>query len=152
MTTLMKKTLMTLVMTGVMTGGLAQSREKDDGQELIVKFFELYKTKGYDAAVRYSWSTNKWIPASPDDMSKIILSLGKVVDNMGEFLGQEELKSKKVGSRFRIVSYLVYYQRDPVRFTFELYRNNQSWEISDFVFDTQFEQEIEESMKLDGRN
>jgi hypothetical protein len=71
---------------------------------------------------------------------------------MGEFIGQEELKSKKVGGRFRIVSYLVYYQRDPVRFTFELYKNNQGWEISDFVFDTQFEQEIEDAMKLNNGN
>ena len=148
----MKKTIMTLILAAMMTSGLAQTKEEDDGQALIMRFFELYKTKGYDAAVRYSWSTNRWIPHSPDEMNKIILSLGKQVDPMGEFLGQEELKSKKIGSRFRIVSYLVYYQRDPVRFTFELYRNNQGWEITDFVFDTQFEQEIEESMKLDVRN
>lgn len=148
----MNKTLMTLVLAAMVSGGLAQTRDQDDGQELITKFFDLYKTRGYDAAVRYCWSTNKWIPSSPDDMNKIILSLGKQVDQMGDYLGQEELKSKKVGSRFRIVSYLVYYQRDPVRFTFELYRNNQNWEITDFVFDTRFEQEIEESIMLDGRN
>ncbi len=145
----MKKSLFTIMLLGSLT---AVAQTKDDGQELIKTFFDLYKTKGYEAAVRYSWSTNKWIPTAPEEMNNIILALGKEVDQMGDFIGQEELKSKKVGSRFRIVSYLVYYQRDPIRFTFELYKNNTGWEISDFVFDTQFEEEIEISIKLTDSN
>jgi hypothetical protein len=146
--TIMKKSLLTLLFGTMMTVVIAQTKDAGDGQELIKQFFDLYKTKGYEAAVKYAWSTNSWIPASPDDMNTIILNLGKQVNQMGEFIGQEELRSKKAGSRFRIVSYLVYYQRDPIRFTFELYRNNNGWEITDFVFDTRFEEELEESIKL----
>lgn len=146
----MKKAFSTIVLSALMATGLAQT--KDDGQELIKTFFNLYKTKGYEAAVRYSWSTNKWIPAAPKDMNAIILSLGNQVDQMGEFLGQEELKTKKLGSRFRIVSYLVYYQRDPIRFTFELYKNDKGWEFTNFEYDTLFEEEIEDAMRLNAPN
>jgi hypothetical protein len=127
---------------------LSFAQTKDDGQELINRFFELYKNEGYESALKYTLSTNKWIHAKGDEMDNLIVQLEKEVKVMGEYLGYEAIKSKRVGKRFRIVNYLVYYQRDPVRFTFELYKNNLGWEISNFVFDFKFDEEVEESMKL----
>jgi hypothetical protein len=71
---------------------------------------------------------------------------------MGDYIGQEKLRDKQVSSRFRVVSYLVYYERDPVRFTFSLYRNSQGWEVSNFQFDSDFEDEAEASLKLTAGN
>lgn len=150
----MKRNLLTLVLALIATCSMAQTKEDpapvkdDDGQDLIDTFFDLYKNRGYEVALKYSWSTNKWIPATGDAMNNIAVRLGKQVASMGEFIGQEQLKSRKVGSRFRIASYLVYYQRDPMRFTFELYKNNDGWEITDVEFDTKFDEEVEESMRL----
>jgi ABC-type transporter MlaC component len=130
----------------------AQAQTKDDGQELIDNFFDYYKNKGYANALKYALSTNKWIKPEGNEMDNIIISLSKQVDVMGELIGFEELKTKALGSRFRIASYLVYYQRDPIRFTFELYKNNLGWEISSVEFDTAFDEELEESMKLTAHN
>ena len=142
----MKKYILTLLLA--FGGSLAMAQGKDDGQELINTFFDLYKNKGYEIALKYTLSTNKWIQPRGDEMNNLIIQLSKEVNVMGEFLGQEEIKSKRIGSRFRIASYLAYYQRDPVRFTFELYKNNMGWEISNFTFDFKFDEEVEESMKL----
>ena len=149
---------MTLVLALITVCSLAQVKEdqaqvkEDDGQELIDTFFEMYKNRGYEVALKYSWSTNKWIPATPDAMDNIAMRLGKQVANMGQFIDYEQLKSRRVGSRYRIVSYLVYYQRDPMRFTFELYKNNDGWEFTDVEFDMMFDEELEESMKLTNWN
>jgi hypothetical protein len=142
----MKKCILTLLLT--IAGLISSAQETDDGQDLIDTFFNYYKTRGYEMAIRYSWSTNKWIPVNGDAITNIVVQLEKKVSVMGEFIGQELLKSKSVGSRYRMVSYLVYYQRDPIRFTFTLYKNNNGWEISNFEFDTKFEEEVEASMKL----
>lgn len=132
----------------VLTTPLSFGQSKDDGQELIDTFFDYYKKKSPEIAFKYALSTNKWIEIQGDEMTNIILKLSKEVNVMGEFLGYEEIKSRKVGSRFRIASYLVYYMRDPIRFTFELYKTTAGWEISQVDFDTNFDEELEESMKL----
>ena len=131
---------------------IAVAQSKDDGQELIDTFFDYYKNKGYATALKYSLSTNKWIKPNGTEMDNIILALSKQVDVMGDYLGYEEIKSKSLGSRFRIASYLVYYVHDPIRFTFELYKTSTGWEISSVDFDTRFDEELEESMKLHTHN
>ena len=130
----------------------AQTKEtKDDGQELIDRFFDLFKGKGYEYALKYAFETNKWINSEGNEMLNISIKLGKNITALGEYIGFEEIKSKSVGSRFRIVSYFVYYQREPLRFTFELYKNNNGWEIWDFQFDSNYDTELEESMRLSTR-
>ncbi len=126
----------------------SRAQSKDDGQELIDTFFDYYKTKGYATALKYSFSTNKWIKSNGTEMDNIILALSKQVDVMGDYIGYEEIRSKTIGSRYRITSYLVYYVHDPVRFTFELYKTSSDWEISNFEFDTSFDEELKESIKL----
>ncbi len=125
-----------------------QTTPSDDGQELLDTFFDLYKNKGYVVALKYTMSTNKWIPPAGVEMDNIIVKLEKEIKNMGDYQGFEELRRKTLGSRLVYVSYLVYYQRDPVRFTFALYKNGTSWEISDFQYDFTFDKEVAESMKL----
>jgi hypothetical protein len=146
----MKRYILIMSFMLICTFSMAQS--KDNGQELIDTFFDYYKTKGYAAALKYSLSTNKWIKSDGTEMDNIILALSKQVDVMGEYLGHEEIRSKTLGSRYRITSYLVYYVHDPVRFTFELYKTSTGWEISNFEFDTSFDEELEESMKLNSFN
>ncbi|CAN5122191.1 hypothetical protein BH09BAC3_BH09BAC3_29900 [soil metagenome] len=134
------------------TTSTVQTTSSDNGQELLDRFFDLYKNKGYDMALKYALITNKWISPTGNEMDNIIIKLEKEIKNMGDYLGYEELKSNKIGSRYRIVSYLVYYQRDPVRFTFALYKSGDGWEITDCQYDFKFDKEIEESIKLIGAN
>lgn len=140
------KTLMMCML--VMASVLSFGQEKDDGQELIDTFFDYYKNRGPETALKYAFKTNKWIELEGDEMDNVIVKLIKEINVMGDYMGHEELKSKRVGSRIRMVSYLVYYLRDPIRFTIGLYKTNTGWEISHLDFDTKFDEELEESMKL----
>ena len=155
----MKKYISILLLTTIVAGAYSQptsstvqTASSDDGQELIDRFFDLYKNKGYDVALKYTLQTNKWISPHGNEMDNLIIKLEKEIRNMGEYLGYEELKSKKITSRYRIISYLAYYQRDPVRFTFALYKSGDGWEITDFTYDFKFDEEVEESIKLKDSN
>jgi hypothetical protein len=142
----MKTYHLILLLIVATTSSFAQA--KDDGQELLDTFFDLYKNKGYEVALKYPLSTNKWIEPSGGEMDNIIVKLEKEIKTMGEYIGYEQIKTKTLGTRLRYVSYLVYYQRDPIRFTFALYKSGDTWEITDFQYDVKFDKEIEEAMKL----
>lgn len=129
----------------------AQSQDKNDGQELIDNFFTYYKQRGPEIALKYAFSTNKWIEPNGDELVGLSNRLFKQVEKMGDYLGQEEIRSVKVGSRLRFATFLVYYERDPLRFILELYRTNTGWEITHVEFDTKFDEEIEESMRFNGK-
>lgn len=141
----MKKVIVSVF---VLAASVSFAQTKDDGQELINKFFDLYKNKGYEYALKYAFETNKWINAQGDEMIAVSAKLGKQVSVLGDYLGNEQLKSISVGSRFRIVSYFAYYQREPLRFTFELYKNGTAWEILDFQFDADYDAEIMDAMRF----
>jgi hypothetical protein len=142
----MKHLKITLAILTITTLSFGQS--KDDGQQIIDKFFEIYTTKGHEPALKYAFGTNKWMDSKSESITNVILELDKNVKLIGNYIGQEQIKSKLVGSRFRIASYFVYYDRQPLRFTFELYKNKEGWIIWNFQFDSNYDDEIEEAMKL----
>ena len=45
-------------------------------------------------------------------------------------------------------SYLVKYDRQPIRFTFQFYKPNKEWRIHSFKYDGNIDDEIEEAAKL----
>jgi hypothetical protein len=127
-----------------------QSQKQDEGgQPILDKFFELYK-QSPESALKYIFGTNKWM--AEENTTEVMTQLQSNIDMLGGYIDYELLKSRKVGSRFRIVSYFVYYDRQPLRLTFELYRNNEGWTVWNFKYDSSFDDEIEESMKFTERN
>jgi hypothetical protein len=126
---------------------------KDDGQLIINKFFQVYKEKGAETAIKYAYGTNKWMDSTlTTKVNDMIVKLTQSVNLVGKFIGQEEIESRKVGSRFRVTSYFVYYQRQPIRFTFKLYKDGEDWSLFSFLFDTHYDDEIAEGIKLSVRN
>ena len=142
----MKKLLCVLLLTVVSTQAFPQG--KAEGQEIIDKFFDLYIHQGSEPAINYGFGTNTWMDLKSDDIKNLIYELDKNINLIGKYLSHEQMQSKTVGSRFRIVSYFVYYDRKPMRFTFQLYKNSQGWALWNFQFDSNWDDEVEEAMKL----
>lgn len=119
------------------------AQKQDDGQELIEKFFENYKTNGPNEAMLYALSTNKWL-ADSDYVVRYspFHKLGKITSHLGKFMGTEMISSKMVSSRVTIAHYMVYYEQQPLLFTFELYNHDGNWEFAD----VQYEQKAERKM------
>ncbi len=125
-----------MIWTLVLFPVLVFAQKQDDGQELIEKFFEHYSMNGPNEAMMYALTTNKWL-ADADDIARYspFHKLGKLTSHLGNYMGMEAMNEKMIGERVRIVNYIVYYEKQPLLFTFELYNHDGNWEFADVQYE-----------------
>lgn len=115
---------------------------------LINDFFKTYQIDRVKA-IDDLYKTNPWSTKITDG----ILSLKKEVmsydnDYMGKYYGHELLIFKKVADTYALVSHVVKYDRQPMRFTFQFYKPSDKWRLYSFNIDSNLDDEVEESSKL----
>lgn len=134
-----------LLLTGI-TGHSQASPE-----ELISNFFEVYAYNS-DKAIDNLYATNKYTA----EISDAISSLKKTVRNypveLGKFYGYELVTSKKLTDRFKLFSYFMRYDRQPVKITFEFYNPNDRWILYSLNFVSDFDEDLENAAKFDLQN
>lgn len=117
-----------------------------DNEVITKKFFETFKT---DPGKAYNdlFVDNKWMKDKKTDLEAIRLKLIDFFSGLGQYYGYEPITEKSAGESYVLKSYLIKYERQPVRFTFLLYRPNKTWQIQNFSYDTNIEDEVEEAAK-----
>ena len=121
---------------------------QDTPEKLIDQFFETYTSSGPREALTELYQTNKWMERNKDDLEKVKSQLEGLVNIVGDYYGKEFILKKELGESFVLISYLVKYDRQPVRFTFEFYKPNDTWRVFSFSYDDNFDDEVEEAAKL----
>lgn len=117
-------------------------------QDLIDKFFTTYE-KDAGKAVKELYETNKWTERAKDDIDKIIGTVNSFTENyMGKYYGYEIITKKKFAESFELYSYLVKYDRQPIRFIFKFYKPNDKWVLFSYALDDRLDDEIQETAKL----
>jgi hypothetical protein len=125
--------------------GIAQNTPK----EIAEYFFKDYKANGASAALDDLYSTNKWMSRATDAISNLKSQLeGLNEDYVGKYYGYELITEKHLAGSYVLLSYLVKYDRQPIRFIFQFYKPNDKWVIYSFQFDGNIDDEIVESAKL----
>ncbi|SOE20114.1 hypothetical protein SAMN06298216_0613 [Spirosomataceae bacterium TFI 002] len=125
--------------------GFAQKSPND----LVKKFFKEYENDGPSMAIDNLYKTNKWMSRSTDAIAKLKSSMeGLNEDFVGKFYGYELIVEKKLTDSFLLQSYLVKFDRQPIRYTFQFYKPNDEWMIFGLKYDGNLDDEIEESAKL----
>ncbi|MFK7806740.1 MAG: hypothetical protein AB8F74_02965 [Saprospiraceae bacterium] len=118
---------------------------------LIDQFFKTYVEQGITPALESLYATNKWVGRNSDMViqlkNKMETELGDK-DFVGEMHGYEPITLKKLGDSYMLYSYLVKYDRQPIRFTFQFYKPNDKWMLYAFKYDGGIPEEIEESAKM----
>ncbi|BBE19777.1 hypothetical protein AQPE_3965 [Aquipluma nitroreducens] len=140
----MKKTILIIFVTIISLTTFAQS----SSDELINKFFDEYP-KDSGKALDELYATNPWttrIKDAIDNLKKEVSSY--TVDYVGKYYGYEPIIKKQFSESFVLYSYMVKYDRQPMRFTFELYKPNDKWTLYSFKIDTELDDEIEQAAKL----
>jgi len=123
----------------------AQSNPK----EIVDKFFIDYQSDGSSTALDKLYSTNKWMERATDAITKIKSQLeGLNEDYVGKYYGYELIVEKKLGESYILLSYLVKFDRQPIRYTFQFYKPKDKWSIYSFQFDGSIDDEIEEAAKI----
>jgi len=116
-------------------------------EDITNEFFEQYKNSPMEA-VDYAFSTNQWFERNMDAVENVKSQLDKVLNLIGEYYGHEIITEKSLGQSLKLVSYLVKYNRQPLRFTFVLYKPKDRWQVQNFLFDDNLGDELKEAGKI----
>ena len=139
------KTYLTLIFLAISFISVGQKSPK----EIVSNFFTEYKNDGSSKALDDLYSNNEWISRSTDAITKLkqqVESLNE--DYVGKYYGYELIVEKRLSDSFVLMSYLVKFDRQPVRFTFQFYKPDNEWRTHSFKFDGAIDEEIEESAKV----
>ena len=115
---------------------------------LIETFFKNYE-KNPSKAVEDIYSTNVWALRNRDGIETLKNEVNKyTVDYVGKYYGYELITKKQFSESFILYSYMVKYDRQPMRFIFKLYKANDKWSLFALSIDSDLDTEIEQSAKL----
>ncbi len=122
---------------------LAQSTSK----EITDAFFAVY-AKYPAKAVDYAFGTNKWMLKKPEVVTNVKTQLKTLTDLIGEYYGFEPIEENVISSSLKEVKFLVRYEREPLQFTFLLYKPKDKWMVENFSFNENLDKEIGEGTKI----
>ena len=117
-------------------------------EQTIKKFFETYADNKPEEALENLYRSSPWITANSDGLINMKNKFGDIKDVLGEYNGYELLVKKSLGDCFEHYTYLVRYDRQPVRFKFEFYKPRDGWIIYSFAYDYDLDDELEEAARL----
>lgn len=107
-------------------------------QTISKKFFNLYGDKGPKAALEYAFSTNEFIDAKSQNVFAMIKELESMSGKLGKYLSSELISEEKIAKSLTKNSYLVKFERQPIRIEFIFYKSNKEWSLQNFSYDDQF--------------
>lgn len=118
-------------------------------ENLIDRFFETYEQEGSSLAIDNIFKTNAWMSRNPDALSQLKSSFSKLTEELvGKYMGYEKMVYRSVGTSYSLHSYMVKYDRQPIRVIFQFYRPGDSWRIFSLAYDDSFDDELEISAQL----
>lgn len=122
---------------------------QDDPQKIIDQFFTLYKTKGANEAVDYIFSNNKWIvEESKDQIETVKFKLNGTLKLLGKYYGFDLVNKKTIGEHMALYTFMVRYDRQPLRFSLLFYKPSNEWTLYNFSYDDGFGEELKEAAKV----
>lgn len=139
------KTFATLILFTFSLISFGQNTPK----EIVSKFFTEYEKKETSKALDNLYANNNWMKRSTDAITNLKQQLNSLnEDYVGKYYGYELIVEKKLSDSFVLMSYLVKFDRQPIRFTFQFYKPDNEWRTHSFKYDGSIEDEIEESAKV----
>jgi hypothetical protein len=144
----MKKILLTLCPLLLFICTTKAQVQVQNPTDISKKFFEIYAAKPMDA-IDYIFSDVKKNKQISDDITAIKKNLKMTIDQDGVNNGYELITEKNVGSNLKLQSYMVKYDKQPVRFIFIYYRPKDVWKIYTFQFNTNMDEELTSAAAVD---
>ncbi len=117
-------------------------------ETMIATFFREYETNP-GQALQNMYNSNPWSSTQQEGVDGIKVELNRYnVDLVGKMHGVELITTKKVTESLVLYSYLLKYDRLPMRITFKFYKPDDTWVLYGFDFDNDLEAELMEAAKL----
>ncbi len=131
-----------LLMSLILSAGNAFAQVQKPPDALISHFFDVFKKDGSDAAIEYFFSTNKYMESSTEKITEIKDRLKKAIEMLQAYYGYEIVSRKTLGESLVMLDCMVKYDRQPIQFTFTLYKPNNEWVFQNIKFDYNLEDDL----------
>ena len=144
----MKKQFLLILILLISFTSINTLKAQSISKEIIDQFFLIYEQEP-QKAVDYIFSTNKWISEeSQEGIDNVKDKLENFLGLVGEYYGYDLITKKNVGENYELWSYIIKYDRQPLRFTFVLYRPKDKWQLQNFQFDDNLGDELKDAGKI----
>ena len=140
----MKPMLTFLLLTSFYTFCNAQTP-----QDMVKKFFEIYKQGDTDKALDYIFSNNPYMKeeSSIENLEDVKRQVKKASSQIGKFFGADLLATKSAGPNVLMLTYIARHDRQPLIFSLMFYRPDKTWQMQNFKFGSALDEELEEASK-----
>ena len=122
------------------------SNAQSNLEDYVKKFF-LDFPKNSNKSIDEIYSTNPYTSG----LTEAISNMKKVAENypnsLGNYYGYEVITQKKCTNNFILYTYLVRYDRQPMKFTFEFYKPNDKWMLYSLNFAATIDEDVEQAAK-----
>lgn len=137
-----------LMLMGAISLLALTSQAQSNPEELIHTFFQEY-AKSPAKAVENIYATNPWNSRIKDGIESVKTEVNRyTVDYVGPYYGHELITKKQLSESFLLYSYMIKYDRQPMRFIFILYKPKDKWSLFSFKIDSDLDDEIEQAAKV----
>ncbi len=142
----MKEFVIKVAILIVFAFSVSITQAQEGPADIIKNFFKKYE-KNPGAAFDYLYSNNEWMQRSQDDIDNLKMQVQNATTLIGTYQGYELLDTRKLGESFVLYSYLIKYQRQPMRFVFEFYKPESQWKTYGFSYDKNPDTDLENSSR-----
>jgi len=148
-----KTKFLALMFAGILFAVLPASGEeasrKPDYHAITAKFLGLFAQGKVTEAVDDLFGRNPYMSRKADEIAQLKSQVMNMASMMGEYDSHELIVEKSMGKRFVNLTYLAYYNRQPIRLNFQFYKAKDGWVPYTFTFDDNFAAELREAAKAE---
>ena len=119
---------------------------QNEHQIITDEFFRRYETDPL-AAMDFAFATNKWLNRNRIAIEQLKNNFKELRPQLGEYFGFEKLKESQITDRLRLATFMVRYDRQPLRFTFILYKPNDVWHVHNLKYDDSLVEDLENILR-----
>ena len=118
-----------------------KSNEKSP-EDYVNIFFDLYRNRSPVAAADYIFANNPYIFEKQESVQDLKTKIGNLEKMLGKERGFFLVQNRDFGGTIRVISYIVKYDRQPLRFIFVFYKPADRWLTYQFNFDNAMDDSI----------
>ncbi len=130
--------VLALVLAHFSCGSQSDAVKLEDPEKIVTQFLEIYSEEGVDQGLKYLFEYNPWI----NNFESLSTRLLELTSQIGMLKGSDLIVTKKIGNAMIMFSYLMKYERQPIRFNITFYRPGTNWQVQDFRYDDELIQEL----------
>lgn len=132
-----------LLCTTVIAETKSQNQNNSKSPEDYVNiFFDLYRNRSPVAAADYIFANNPYIFEKQESVQDLKTKIGNLEKMLGKERGFFLVQNRDFEDTIRVISYIVKYDRQPLRFIFVFYKPADRWLTYQFNFDNAMDDSI----------